>query len=149
MILTPHLLLGAVIGNFIQNIPLAILVSFISHYFLDFFPHIEYSIKNITEKKWKNSILDLIKIFLDFLLGIILIYLFSKNNYIIYICAFVSIIPDGLSMLNKITNLKILQLHSNFHQIKIHYFKNKRISKFWRFFTQVLTIIICILLLKI
>jgi len=149
MILTPHLLLGATIGSLIQNVPFAIAMAFISHYFLDFFPHIEYSIKNITEKKWKNSFYDFLKIFADFVLGIFLIYLFSSNYPIIYICAFIAVVPDGLSMLGVKLNLKLLQIHNNFHQIKIHYFKNKRVSKHWRLATQALTIIICVLLLKI
>ena len=147
MILTPHLLLGAVIGSLVENIPLAIILAFLSHYFLDFIPHIEYSIKNIITKNWRGSFFDFLKIFSDFLLGIILIYFFSNNHPIIYVCAFIAIIPDGLSVFSMFFNLKILHIHNNFHQIKIHFLKNKRVSSIWRLAMQALIVVVCILLL--
>jgi len=82
MILLVHLLFGALIGQKILNPVLAIVLAFLSHYFLDFFPHIEYSIKNISEKRWKKSLPDFLKIFLDLAAGIILIFIFSAlANY--------------------------------------------------------------------
>ncbi len=155
MILLVHLLFGALIGQKIANPILAIALAFLSHYFLDFFPHIEYNIENITEKRWKNSGRAFLKVFLDFLTGIFLILLFSSNQPIIYICALFAILPDGLSLLNSnLKNIamlksKFLEKHSDFHHEKIHFLKNKKISNFWRIASQVAAIIISIILFRV
>lgn len=139
MILLVHLLLGALIGQKISNLFLAIILAFLSHYFLDLFPHIEYPIENITNKNWKKSLPDFLKVSLDFLAGIFLILIFSGNQPIIYVCAFFAILPDGLSLFHR----------SNFHNEKIHFLKNKKISNFWRIFSQVAAAIICLIFFKI
>lgn len=154
MILLVHMLFGAAIGASIYNIPSAILLAFLGHYFLDFFPHIEYlkstetSIKNLKTDSLKKNAKDITKVLLDFFLGIILIFLFSKNQLIIYICVFVSIIPDGLTVIYNLLPNKILDLHDKFHK-KIHYLtKQKKFPIFWRIVTQVLAIIVSIIILK-
>lgn len=146
MILLAHLLLGAVVGNYIKNVPLAILLALLCHYALDTIPHVEYSIKNLEEKNWKKSLPDFLKVFLDFSFGMALIALFSKNQPLIYICAIVAILPDATTLLGWIVPGKLLRLHYRFHE-KLHYFKYKKIPAFWRIFTQVATVIICVLLL--
>ncbi len=159
MILLVHLLLGALIGQKIPNLFLAIILAFLSHYLLDFIPHMEYEVKNIVGARWKKSLPDLIKVFLDFISGIILIFIFSKNWPIIYVCAFFAILPDGLSLLNMLTKNKFLRAHSAFHQGKIHFLKDnppppkasarqRKISRFWRVFSQVVIAAICLMLLK-
>jgi len=148
MILTPHLILGAVIGSKIEYIPLAIILAFLSHYILDLIPHIEYSIKNIEKKQWQKSLPETIKIFLDFALGILLILFFSDNQPTVFICAFFAISPDGISFLNYFISNKILKKLSDFHHEKIHFLKNKKISIFWRILSQVLIVLISIFLLK-
>jgi uncharacterized membrane protein len=149
MILLVHLLFGAAIGSVINNIPLAILLAFLSHYLLDILPHVEYDIENIKKKQWKNTTLQFAKIFLDFCLGILLILIFSKNQPIIYLCAILAIIPDVLSILNLMFKNKVLQTHSSFHQGKIHFLRDKKISNFWRIASQIIAIIIAITLFKI
>jgi len=154
MILLVHLLFGAAIGSTIKNIPLAIVLAFLSHYLLDFIPHIDYSIENIEKNRWKKSLPDFAKVFLDFLCGIILIFVFSKSalpagrQAIVYICAFCAILPDGFTILNSLMPNKILKIHSEFHPERVHVFKNKKISKFWRILSQAMIVIISILLLK-
>ncbi len=162
MILLAHMLLGAAIGAKINNIPLAIILAFLGHYFLDILPHVEYSIDNIRNKKWQKSFKDILKVFLDFCLALLVIFIFSKNQLIIYLCALISIMPDGLTIINSIfprskngslggfiaTLNKILAKHDEIHTKKIHFLKYKKISNFWRISTQVLTIIICIILLR-
>jgi len=148
MILLVHLLFGAAMGSVIKIVPLAIILSFLGHYFLDFLPHIEYNIENLKEKQWRKKLLAFSKISLDLCLGLLFILIFSKNQIIIYICAFFSILPDGLTILNFHIPSKILKIHSNFHNKKIHYFTNKKISNFWRFSYQVLIVVISIILLK-
>lgn len=148
MILFIHLLFGAAIGSVINNIPIAILLSFLSHYLLDIPPHVEYNIENIEKKQWKKAIPQFIIVFLDFCLGILLILIFSNNQPIIYICAFFAIVPDGLSILKLMFKNKILQAHSTFHQGKIHFFGHKKISMFWRIVSQIIATIIAIILLQ-
>lgn len=149
MILLVHLLSGALIGQIILSPILAIILAFLSHYFLDFFPHIEYSIDNITKKLWKNSKFDFLRVALDFFTGILFISIFSKNYPVIYVCAFFAILPDGLSILNSLINHKALKMHDELHQNKIHFLKNKKISVFWRIFSQIAVVVIYLILFKI
>lgn len=151
MILTPHLLLGAVIASRIEYIPLAIILAFLSHYLLDLIPHIEYSIENIEKKQWQKSLPDFLKVFLDFSLGILLILIFSNppagGQPIIFICVFFAILPDGLTLLNYFFSNKILKIHRYIHHKKIHFLRNKKISFHWRVLSQLLVVFISILLL--
>jgi hypothetical protein len=146
MILLAHLLFGAAIGSSINNVFLAIVLAFLGHYFLDLFPHIEYNIENIKEKQWRKALPAFLRVFIDFCLGIALIFIFSNNNPLVYVCAFFSILPDGLSFLYIIWPNKILGANYKIHT-KIHFLKNKKISTFWRIFSQVLAVIISILIL--
>lgn len=148
MILTPHLLLGAAIASKIEYAPLAILLAFLSHYFLDLIPHIEYPIDNIEKKQWRKSLPDILRVFWDFSFGILLILIFSNNQPIIFICAFFAVLPDGFSFLNYFLSNKILNIYNNVHHKKIHFLKNKKISVFWRISSQLLVIFISIFLLK-
>ena len=148
MILLVHMLLGALIGEKIINPFLAVVLAFLCHYLLDLIPHAEYSIENITEKKWKKAWPDILRVTLDFCAGILLIFLFSKNNPIIYVCAFFAILPDGFSVLNLIFESKLLARHRKFHHDKLHFLKNKKISAFWRIGSQVIVSLIFIYFLK-
>lgn len=148
MILLAHMLLGAVVGYYTQNVALAVVLAILCHYFLDIFPHIEYSINNITSSNWKKSLPDFLKVFLDFLLGLVLIFLFSSNQTMIYICAIVAIIPDGFTFISYATKNKWLAKHDYIHGEIIHHLtKQKKFPLFWRIFTQVASVIICIWLL--
>ena len=160
MILLAHLIFGALIGQTIANPILAIILAFFGHYFLDLFPHVEYSIDKIRGQMWKKALPEILKIFLDFSFGILLVSMFSANLPIIYVCAFFAILPDGFTVLsNRFPNI-VLKLHNKFHFEKIHWFKQtqpsheasarqEKISLFWRIFSQVFVVIISIILLKI
>ena len=148
MILTPHLLLGVAIASKIEYAPLAIILAFLSHYLLDLIPHIEYSIDNIEKNQWQKSLPDILRVFLDFSFGILLILIFSNNQPIVFVCAFFAILPDGLSLLNYSFSNKILKIYSNIHQGKIHFLKHKKISISWRILSQLLVIFISIILLR-
>ena len=126
MILTPHLLLAAAIASKIKYPPLAIVLAFLSHYLLDLIPHVEYSIDNISEKRWQKSLPDILRVFLDFSLGMLLILIFSNNRPIVYTCALIALIPDSLTIINSIFPNKILKIHNNIHQRKIHFLKYKK-----------------------
>ena len=147
MILLVHLLFGAAIGSAVKNIYLAVILAFLGHYFLDLIPHIDYPIENIKEKQWSRALPQIVLVALDFFAGIWLIFLFSKNQPIIYICALFALLPDGVTVLNFLMPNKTLQPFQKFHQ-KIHFLKDKKISNFWRIFTQVIIVIISMILLN-
>ncbi len=145
MILTPHLIIGAVIATKINFWPLVILFAFLSHYFLDSLPHAEYLIENIKKKKWEKSRLDFLKLTLDLGVGSILIvfihYLTKANYFILFTAAFFAILPDILTVLNWLCpNNDILKYHFSFHQ-KIHFPKNKKLPFCWEILIQIVVII--------
>jgi len=145
MILTCHFLVGALIAAKIKIIPLALLLDFLSHYLLDFIPHIEYSVKNIKEKSWEKSLPDFLKVILDISSGILLIFIL-KNQPIIFLGAFFAVSSDGFSFLSLISSNHLIKVHQNFHR-RIHFLENKKISPFWRIFSQISIILIVILLI--
>lgn len=122
--------------------------------FLDFVPHAEYNIENVEKKQWRKALPCILKIIIDFCLGILLVWIFSKpalpagRQAIIYVCAIVSTLPDSFTVLNWIFPNKILEAHNKLNQ-KIHFFKYKKISMFWRIATQVTVVIISIVLLRV
>jgi len=149
MILLVHLLFGAAIGSTVKNIPLAIVLAFLSHYFLDLIPHIDYPVKSTEKNQWHKILIAFLKVATDICAGILLILIFSKNQPIIYICGFAALIPDGLTVLKYlIPNQKILEAHYRLHQ-KIHFLEDKKISKFWRITSQVIVALISIITLRI
>jgi len=147
MILLAHLIFGALIGQKISNPFLAVILAFLGHYFLDVLPHTEYSIENIEKKQWRRALPDALRVVLDFCLGILLISLFSKNQPIIYMCAFAAVLPDGFTLLNRLLPNKASEAHGKFHQ-KTHFLKHKKISVFWRVASQVVVVLICVIFLK-
>ncbi len=123
MILFFHLLTGGLLASIIQNVPLALSLALLSHYFLDFLPHKEYSIKNIKNKKWKKSLPDFVKLGLDFLVGILVVIILFDNIFLALSGAFLGVFPDFLVFLSLIIPSKILKYHSKIHR-KIHCPKN-------------------------
>lgn len=146
MILLVHMIFGAAIGSATKSMPAAIILAFLSHYFLDSLPHIEYNVENVKNRQWRKALPDILKIFLDFCLGLLFILVFSKNHLILYICAILAIIPDGFTLLNYFFLNKISDAHNRFHK-KIHFLKNKKFSRVWRISFQLLMVIFSILLL--
>jgi len=149
MILIVHIIFGAAIGSLLVKNPiLAVVLAFLSHYFLDFFPHIEYPITNGDFKQWRKIMPTFLRVALDFFFGILLIMIFSKNQLVIYICGLFAAIPDAFTVLRYIKPNKILESHYQIHQ-KIQFLKHKKIPVFWRVITQVVVIAISIILLRI
>ncbi|MBU2539659.1 hypothetical protein KJ786_00645 [Patescibacteria group bacterium] len=161
MILIPHLVIGAVIAVKIPYWPLAIVLAFLSHYFLDFFPHIEYSIDNIRQRRWRKIKPDIFKLTLDLIIGLILIFsiqqLTNINPLLILATAFFAILPDILIILLLIFPKNVI-LQKNFyiHQ-KVHLLNNnppssfaklrttegqRKISNGWRVLTQIAFVIL-------
>ncbi|OGZ64378.1 MAG: hypothetical protein A2812_03145 [Candidatus Staskawiczbacteria bacterium RIFCSPHIGHO2_01_FULL_36_16] len=146
MILTCHIILAAAIAVKIPNAFLAVTLAFLSHYLLDFFPHIEYPIENIKNKQWSKSLPDFLNVFLDFFSGILIILLFLGTQPIIFIAAFFAILPDIMNYFYLIYQNEFLKINHDLHE-KIHFLKNKKISELWRITSQALTIIISIILI--
>lgn len=116
MILTCHLLAGAAIASKISNPAWALPLAFLNHYFLDALPHKDYSIANIHQKQWNKAFFDFLKVFIDVFSGFLLISLFADNNMIIFYAAFLTIAPDGVTLLSKIIpENKIMYLHQKIH----------------------------------
>lgn len=147
MVLTPHILVGAAIASKIKFLPLALGMAFLSHYFLDLPPHLEYSIENIQQRRWKKSLPDFLKVFLDISLGAFLVFVLSKNFLIAGVGGFFAILPDGLVLLGLIFPNRLLKIHSNFHQ-KIHFPKTKKVPLFFGIFSQFLIILVAIYFLQ-
>jgi predicted metal-dependent hydrolase len=147
MILLVHMLFGTAIGSLTNNIYLGIIFALLSHYFADLIPHMEYldsvelSIKNIVEGKIKRYLIDAIKVSIDFFLGIIAIYWLAGTNLILYIYAFVAILPDGFTVISAIFPSPIFAAHDTFHTQWMHYLtKKKKFSRFWKTFSQICVI---------
>lgn len=157
MILLVHMLFGAAIGASIKIPSLALALAFLGHYFLDIFPHIEYleegaenSVKKISHQRPQESVKILGMIFIDFCLGFLFIFLASKNQPVIYLCALAAIVPDGMTVIHLLFPKLGLGLHHHLHGTKIHYLtKQKKFPKFWRVFTQVIAAAVSIILLNI
>jgi len=152
MILLVHMLLGAIIASKISA-PLCFVLAFLSHYFLDFFPHIEYPIENLKKNHWHKSMPDILRVSSDFCLGLLLISIFynsmaTSGELIILAGAFFAILPDGFTILNSALPNKILKIHDDFHRKKIHFLKDKKIPRFWRIVSQLAVIAISIAILK-
>ncbi len=152
MILFCHILVGAALMAKIQIIPLALVLAFLSHYFLDFIPHWEYSIDNILEKQWKKAKSEFLKGALDFGLGILLIFIISKNSGIILAGAFFAVLPDGLTLLSLLLPNKVLTIHDKFHRKLVHYpkkisFKENKTLFFLGILSQILVSILAIFFL--
>ena len=122
---------------------------------MDLFPHIEYLesteefSKDIKAGRLRQKIADAVKVFLDFSAGLLLVFLFSDNDALLYVYALASIVPDGLTVINFIFPNKVTKIHQKFHGEKIHFLKYKKISVFWRILTQISATIVGIILLKI
>lgn len=156
MILLVHMLFGAAIGSVVGSLPLAIILALLGHYFLDLFPHIEYldgvekSIEGLRSNTWSKKIKSVLKVFLDFSIGVLLIFLLSKNQPVIYICALVAIVPDGLTVIHALFPKLGLELHHQFHGVKVHYLtKQKNFHTFWKILTQIVAVVASIILLRV
>jgi len=146
MIFVIHFAAGILIALKIKSLLFVILLAFLSHYFLDFLPHPEYSVLNIRNKKWKKTKLEFLKVFIDLGLGLILIifshYLARADYFLLFIAVFFAILPDILNVSKLLLfNNRFLKYHFNFHQI-FHFPDNKKIS-FWKsIFIQFLVILV-------
>lgn len=150
MILSAHILAGAAIGVRFQNPILGIFLAFLSHYLLDMPPHREYSIDTIKERRWKDSYLDFLKIFLDASSAFAIIFFLVGDNPMAYLGAFAALIPDGFTLLMHIIfpQNPLLAKHFNFH-IKFNEIGAKlKVHAVWEVLSQVTVAALAIYFLR-
>ena len=153
MILLAHMIFGAGVGFLFKNPYLGVVAAFGSHYFLDMLPHVEYlestesSVQKIKSDSFKKWLPDFTKVSIDFFLAILIIFLCSGNQFIVYVYAMAAIIPDGITVIHTLFPSIIFKQHQQFHGSIQHFTRNKKFSLFWRISTQVLAILVGIILL--
>lgn len=149
MILTPHIIAGAALATRIHN-PILLAASALAlHHMLDMIPHWDYDI--LSSKK-----LAVLKIGIDMaiaiILMIVLIWNLSPREQILMLYGgFFGILPDGLLFLNIISGRKLFARFVRFHDFWHHLIikKDKKPPLILGFATQIITISISLLILKI
>jgi hypothetical protein len=122
MILTTHILAGAVIGRAIQNPYEVAGLAIAVHFALDLFPHGDYLNK-------KSSFKEFWKVAIDLTIGLGAVYaiFFSRdiasaeNLRNIVIGIFFSLLPDGTTIMYWKMGMKFLKPLKKFHE-KLHYY---------------------------
>jgi len=152
MILLPHILVGAAIASKIPNV-WGLILAFLSHFVLDAIPHLEYSIKGIKRFERRQFLRSLIKVELDFCLGVMIFAFFTadlSSTRVIYglLGIVAAVLPDGLMFFYYISGGKWIKRFARFHHtFHIKRGKRKRKLSFLKVFTQVLVSVIAILVL--
>ena len=76
MILTIHTMAGVVLASNSQNIGEIIILCFVSHYFLDSIPHLEYNIEQIKSGQMKSALKNFTNVGIDLFVSILIVFLF-------------------------------------------------------------------------
>lgn len=152
MILSAHFLVGAAIATKTQNPLLGFLLAYLSHYFFDLLPVWEYDISALSNRQWRKSAGDFLKIFFDILFGFLLVLFFSKNTLIGMLGGFLAMVPDGITLLFILfPKINLLSLHQKIHE-KVNWFRyseiNKKIPAWGTILSQILIILAAILFLR-
>jgi len=127
MFLTVHASVGLYLGSQISNPWLAFLIGYLSHLILDFIPHgdekiIDLTKYNETQLKWKFFYAAAIDTF-----GVVIIFFLLTNKEVIILTPGTlwgmlgSVAPDYLWGIYKITRIVLLkpfhQIHNYFHRL--------------------------------
>ncbi|MBU1177409.1 hypothetical protein KKH96_03125 [Patescibacteria group bacterium] len=142
MVIIPHMLAGATIGAHSPNVWAAFCFGLLSHYLLDSLPHWEY-LDSLKVSKFSQ----LIKIFIDFIIGsIIIVFLFLSSSFNIIIISGIigALLPDFIEFLYVNFKIKLFRPLSIFHH-KIHYYK--KVSFLKGSISQTIIVIISVILL--
>jgi hypothetical protein len=135
MILTPHLLVGAAIGQNIQNFWLVFVLAIFFHFLTDAIPHWDY-VEDLGGEIKNKFFFFISKASLDFGLGLFFIlYFFWSSPFLFYILtgALASVLPDVLVLFHGLLkvffgkNLSFLIKYQSFHN-KFHLFKKVKTS---------------------
>jgi hypothetical protein len=118
MILTTHALTGAVIGKYIPNPWLAVPLSLAAHFLMDSLRHGEYfdSRSANIRNTYRKVALDLAICPITLTIFFIFRHPEIKTLENMLLCAFISMVPDGLTLLHwKFPAIKILSKIKQFH----------------------------------
>jgi hypothetical protein len=159
MILTPHLLIGAAIGAKTHNLGLIIILGLLSHLILDRIPHWDYPNTGISNfkktKDLKRFIFDLLKIVIDGVVGIIIVFLLVRktdlrldirNLIFILLGIIFATLPDiflffSFTVLSPEISRKIINFHNKFFHCK----KEGHRITFLNLTTEIIVIFLAIL----
>lgn len=165
----PHTLTGIAIASKTDNIPLIIILSIISHYFLDWTPHWNalpqkrpistfinkwllqpiFKKEVINEKRGLKDVHDLLFVMepvFAFALLVLFLYYSSIQPAILLLAVFSSLLPDILIYINYRYRgqFKFFKILHDFHT-KI---QNHTKSMFWGLLTQAATIVAALMVIK-
>lgn len=127
MILVTHGLVGGSVALATGNVPLAIAVSFASHFVLDMIPHWDYSLPALDESNGplsayikKSHLLEtFLKVGFDGLLGmsvpLLVGYIVGAPLHLIFLGGAFAILPDFLQFVYFKTHTKLLHHFMKFH----------------------------------
>lgn len=140
MVLTPHLLAGALIGAKTHNLGLIIILGILSHFILDRIPHWDYPNAGISNyrqgRNLKKLLIEFTKVLTDGLVGLIILWviifwkedlLATKNIIFMLIGIFFATLPDIFLLFSYlIFPEKIAEKLINFHHGFFHYKRPER-----------------------
>jgi len=111
MVLTPHAIVGATLAGLVPEHPLVgFAFGFISHFVLDAIPHWDYQLDFFTTNSLSRG--DLIKLTVDFVLGLSLIWFFAPA---LVWGALGGLTPDALQFVYQKTGSRLLASLQRFH----------------------------------
>lgn len=97
--------MGAAIASKTANPILGILFAFLSHYIVDAIPHKDYSIENLSERKWNGAALrEFLFALTDVVFGLSFVYLLTlgeKSAFVLLAAGFAAALPDGIGVLGE------------------------------------------------
>ena len=146
MILASHAIIGAAIGRLMpQNLYAAFILGFLSHFIFDLIPHWHYPLKSIVKDnegepinmRWgKDFIVDFLRVGLDVISGIVILFLLFKPQNTMAVQALLAgaiggILPDGLQFLQFKIKWQfpfVTKLHRLYHISQ---------NTFWGFLSQI------------
>ena len=131
MIIFPHLLIGAAIGLKFHNPWAIFILALASHFIADRIPHWEYLSKKLKDLNKKELFVFLLKVAIDSLLGLLLLFCLLKEQnswpYAIF-GAFISALPDfPLLLVRFFPRVKWLIYYQKFHEA--NHLKQKNTKK--------------------
>ena len=97
MLVTSHLLVGAVIGSLFSSWPPVVVIAFFSHFVLDAIPHTESSTFRPIAERSSIKKIDYLIALIDFIFGFLILGLifFRKGDYFLpFLGAIFAIVPD-------------------------------------------------------
>lgn len=93
MMTAPHMVVGAAIGNMDRRLWLVLPIAFLSHFVLDFIPHVESEILYAGRPHWVMVLVAIMSTCLG--IGLVIWACYRKPNWkIMYAGALVAVLPD-------------------------------------------------------